>query len=885
MAEPSPGVPDDSAAVEFLGVRVVARFLIEARVGRGGMGEVYRALDLKLKRPIALKRLSPALRNDALYRRRFQEEAENASRLSDPRVASIYDVVEENGEIFLVMEFVEGETLRQRLNRPVTMEAFLDLGTQCVEALAAAQRAGMIHGDIKPENIMLTPTGQVKVLDFGLAKNLPSGEESPTIDRAGTFAGTPAYMAPEVLMERDPDGRADIFSLGVVFYEILTGNHPFRASTFLATCDRIRKVKPAPIRSLNSSAPGDLEQVVVKMLAKEPSERYADAGQLLVDLRYVQQTNSRPELVLPKWLPAPLWKRILIPVVASVLGAGLLLGAYYSPPVQRWMRGSVPPHRAFLAVLPFTPASGDANGRSLADGVTEALAARLTQLTTSYPLDVVGPRDIRVESVQDSGQARKVFGANLALEGSLSQSEHRIRVSYSLVDTATQRQLHADTVTVDEAGGALRLEDELVESVVSMLGIELQPAEKTALLANGTQQPAAFDYYLRGRGFLEDYEKSENLSGAVDAFQRALELDQHYALASAGLGEAYWHEYDRTRAQQFVEKARVSCTSAVEQNPNLADGHVCLGVVDNGAGEYEKAAEQFQFALSIDSSHDGAFRGLASAYEKLGRLGEAEQTYLKAIQTRPQYWAGYAWLGSFYFHHGRYDDAGRMYTQWIALSPESYQGYSNLGSLYVEQGRYSEAIPLLRRSADINPTLDAYSSLGAAYFYQGNFAQAAQIYREAVRVGENEADVYYVWGNLAEAYYWSPGERDRAAETYRHAIALGTERLKVNPRNASVLSGLALYHAMLQEKSQAVALSQKALQLDPGDPELQLEAAKVYVELGQYRAAVAALEKARKLGGTAYLVRDDPAFHPLAFDVQFQKLAQPYLRTNGTFVR
>ena len=216
-----------------------------------------------------------------------------------------------------------------------------------------------------------------------------------------------------------------------------------------------------------------------------------------------------------------------------------------------------------------------------------------------------------------------------------------------------------------------------------------------------------------------------------------------------------------------------------------------------------------------------------------------------------------------------------MYTQWIALSPESYQGYSNLGSLYVEQGRYSEAIPLLRRSADINPTLDAYSSLGAAYFYQGNFAQAAQIYREAVRVGENEADVYYVWGNLAEAYYWSPGERDRAAETYRHAIALGTERLKVNPRNASVISGLALYHAMLQEKSEAAALSQKALQLDPGDPELQLEAAKVDVELGQYRAAVAALEKARKLGGTAYLARDDPAFRPLASDVQFQKLAQP----------
>jgi len=449
------------------------------------MGEVYRARDTRLKRPVALKRLTPALRSDSLYRRRFQEEAENASRLADPHVASVYDVIEDNGEIFLVMEFVEGETLRQRLERPVTLEAFLDMGTQSAAALVAAHRVGLVHGDIKPENIMLTPAGQVKILDFGLAKNLPSGDDNPTIDRAGTFAGTPAYMAPEVLMEIPPDGRADIFSLGVVFYEILAGRHPFQAGSFLATCDRIRKENPAPIRLLNASVPQALQDVVMKMLAKAPAERYASAGEMLQDLRYVQQTNSHPELVLPSWVSPPWWKRILIPALASVLGVVLLLLVYESSPVQRWLRGRQPPQRVFLAVLPFAPASGDANGRAFSDGVTDTLAVRLTQLTASYPVEIVGPREIRAEAVQDAEQARKVFGANLALEGSVSQADHRIRVSYSVVDTATRRQIHADTVTVDDVSGPLSLEDRLVESIVSLLGIELRPNDREALREAG----------------------------------------------------------------------------------------------------------------------------------------------------------------------------------------------------------------------------------------------------------------------------------------------------------------------------------------------------------------------------------------------------------------
>src|SRR6266478_2020170 len=274
---------------ESLSGSVVGRFRIGDRLGKGGMGEVYRAEDTKLKRTVALKRLAPALRADSLYRLRFLEEAERASRFSDSHVAALYDVLEEQGEIFLILEYVEGQNLRQRLRQPLSLDEFFSIAIQCAQALVSAHKQGIVHCDIKPENIMLTDQGQVKILDFGVAKHLLRSDQSSTVDRAGTFAGTPAYMSPEVLLEQAPDGRADVFSLGVVSYEVLTGQHPFMASSFVATTDRIRRETPASIRIFNGSVSEDLEALVNKAMAKDPRLRYASAQDLLDDLRHVRE--------------------------------------------------------------------------------------------------------------------------------------------------------------------------------------------------------------------------------------------------------------------------------------------------------------------------------------------------------------------------------------------------------------------------------------------------------------------------------------------------------------------------------------------------------------------------------------------------------------------
>jgi len=611
------------------------------------------------------------------------------------------------------------------------------------------------------------------------------------------------------------------------------------------------------------------------MLAKEPERRYKNARELLQDLRYVQQSNSHPELVLPSWAPEPLWKRILIPVFASMLGAALLLGAFESSAIRRWISPEPPLKRKFLAVLPFTTLATDPERRAFTDGVGETLAMRLTQLTATYPVEVVPPRELHAKSVADAEQARKLFGANLALEGSLAQSDHLIRVSYSLVDTATRRQVRADSVTVSDQSGALLLEDRLVESVMTVLGMELKPNDRALLHASDTAEPAAYDDYLRGRGFLQDNLKTASLDTAIGLFQSALEKDKGYSQASAALGEAYWFKYSDTGDQQWAHRSQESCQLAETQADNLPGGHICLGVVYNGTGKYEDAVQEFQKALSLDSTNDDAFRGLAFAYEKLNRPDDAERTFRKAIELRPRYWAGCAWLGGFYFRHGRYDEAARMYSEWIALSPDNYLGYSDLGAVYVEQGRYSEAIPQFQRSVDINPTVDGYGNLATVYFYQGDFADAVREYKQAIEIRGAASDSHTELGNLAEAYYWLPDQREQAKELYRQAIALGEKFLKVNPRDAAGMSYVGLYHAMLMERGPAQSYSQRALQLAPDDLDVSLNAAKIAAQLGDKAGALAAIAHARKSGVSPFVVRDDPVFRPLASDLQFQKLATP----------
>jgi len=866
MAE-YPSQAGDIQVSESLTGKTVGRFLIGECLGKGGMGEVYRAEDTRLKRTVALKRLSAHLRSDRIYRRRFEEEAERASSLNDAHVAAVYDVIEVQGEIFLVMEFVEGQNLRERIQHPMSLEQFFGIAVQCAQALVAAHGHGIVHCDIKPENIMLTPEGQIKILDFGVAKRLVRPDQSTTVDRSRSVSGTPAYMSPEVLLEETPDGRADIFSLGVVFYEVLAGHHPFLAGSFLATSDRIRCETPAPIHIFNSEIPEELEKLVNKAMAKEPGLRYASTRELLEQLCLAENhiTPTGLSRVLPrKRKPKPKYR--IVGVVAAALAAACLLAVLYHN--GRMKNTDTQQTSMHLAVLPFTSTIEDPNTKAFCDGLTETLAVKLTQLSGSHPIQVVPISEVRAEGITSVEQARKGFGVTIVLEGSLQESGNRARITYSLVDATSRRQLSADTITADFSD-VFGLQDRVVESVVNMLGLQLQLSDRQVLVAHGTQEPAAYDYYLRGLGYLQDYHKVENVSSAIELFRSALERDPNYALAYAGLGEAYSARYDATYEREWLDKAMQACEHAVTLDSESAKSRTCLGTVYARTGRYDEAVQQFQRAIQTEPTSDGAYRGLASAYERLGRLAEAENTYRLAIQVRPGYWAGYGWLGSFYSRQAKYAEAAREFSQAIALAPDDPHGYRMLGGVYIFMGDYGKAIEVLQHAIALFPTAEAYSNLGIAYFNLRRFDDSVTALEQACTANTKDYDLC---GNLARAYYWSPSKRNQARKMYERAIHLTEENLRVNNRDGDALASMANYYAMLSDRPQALKHLQEALNLNSDIPEYLAIAAIVHNQFGEKDEALGWLEKARARGYSPAEIRASPEFDNLRDEPRFQRL-------------
>jgi tetratricopeptide (TPR) repeat protein/TolB-like protein/tRNA A-37 threonylcarbamoyl transferase component Bud32 len=851
----------------------VGRFAIRSRLGAGGMGQVYRAEDTALKRQVALKRLAPRLRHDVHYRQRFLKEAERASSLTHKNIAGIYDIFEERGEPFLVMEYVEGTTLRDHPKGTLTVEEFMRIAPECALALAAAHEKRLVHRDIKPENIMLTRAGEVKILDFGVARRLPrtdpqalTDSSDPEIDQGMT--GTIAYMSPEMLQSQEADGRADLFSLGIVFYEMLAGQHPFRGPTLIATTDRILHTAPPPISQLNPDVPVEVDRIVERLLAKDRSARYADATELLTDL---QLFASQGKLLHAK-SPKRQWR------TRRVIGAvaGLILLLFLSTVALlklRMFRSPAPaamPVEKGLVVLPFHAIGGGPEEQAFCDGVTDTLTSKLTQLTATNELTVVPASEVRARKVTSPDSARKELGATLVLSGNLYQSGGRVRINYELVDTRTLRQLRANTITA-QASDPFGVQDQVAEGAVRMLDLALGPAEQLAMVAHGTKVAAAYDLYLKGVGYLQDYDQPEKVEGAVQVFNRALKLDPNYAQAYAGLGEALWDKYELTKETQWVASARDACTQATSLAPQAAEPHVCLGTLYNGTGQYQKAVEEFQRARDDEPTMDGAYRGLASAYENLNQGQEAEKTYLSAIQLRPRYWGGYNQLGVFYFRDARFGKAEAMFEKVVQLVPDSTRGYNNLGGVYVLQGRYADAIRVFRRAAAIRPSDDVYSNLGTSYFYLRRYKEATENYQQALKLNDHS---YLDWGNLGDAYYWSGEDKSKAADAFQKAISLVTKDLKVNPHNASVLGYLAYYQAMQGQRKPALDALQEALRLSPKDPELLFNAGLTYKQLGEPGQAVQELKAALAAGYSPPLIRDTPILDSLRSDPNFQKLLQ-----------
>jgi serine/threonine-protein kinase len=864
---------------------MMSHYHILKKLGAGGMGEVYLAQDTKLDRAIALKIMSADVAADQMSVRRFLQEAKAASALSHPNVCVIYEVGEtDDGRLFMAMEYIEGQALEAKISdRALDLAEMIDIGLQIADALDEAHSKGIIHRDIKPSNVMITARGQVKVLDFGLAK-LTAKDPSADSDVAtrmksspGLVMGTAAYMSPEQALGQEVDQRTDLFSLGVVLYQMATGALPFQGNNSVALFDAILHKIPTPPIHLNPELPVELEQIIIKALEKDRDMRYQTGSDLRADLKRVKRDTDSARVVIPSAVVPGARRRLHRRLAGPLIGVTLALLLVLLIPSSRqtakkWLRLEAVPDEKHLVVLPFTNVGNDPTDQAFCDGLVETLTSELTQLEPfSQPsLWVVPASEVRQSRVSGISEAARKFGITLAVSGSVQRQGDRVRLTLNLVDAKTLRQLESSVIDA-HLGNISALQDGVVSKLAEMLELQLKPQPADLLAAGSTTVPSAYDFYLQGRGYLQRYEKTDNLDTAIDLFKRALQEDPRYALAYAGLGEAYWRKYEVGKDAQWVETAVSNCERAIQLNDQLAPVHVTLGRIYTGTGRNQEAVQEFQRALRFDPVSADGYRGLAKVYEALGRFDEAESTYKRAIELRPSYWAGYNDLGAFYYRQSRYEAAAEQFRQVVALTPDNFWGYNNLGGLYFLMDRLPDARQMFERSIKIEPNYGAYSNLGTLYFEEGRSADATRMFEAAAALDSHD---YQVWGFLASAYYWTPGQRDKALEIYQRAAEMAEAQRKVNPRDPRLLCDLAGFYGALGQRGKAVSLLEQALVQAPEDMEVMALAGGVYEELGERERALEWIGKALDHGYSLDQIQRAPVLQKLRADPRLQHLLQ-----------
>jgi tetratricopeptide (TPR) repeat protein len=685
-------------------------------------------------------------------------------------------------------------------------------------------------------------------------------------------------MAPEVLMQKPYDGRADLFSMGLVCYEMLGGKQPFETDSMAGTLASVLHTEPPPIEQLNPKVSSSVSAVVQTMLAKDPAQRYSTARDLLVDLRRVQQGEDpvfahgavAPKKPKTKFSPQIMKTAAAIVATALIVAAALFVGSllrHGSRDAASNSTQSNGENAATLVVLPFDAVSDDAKLTAFGNGLVNTLTAKLAQLSENHPLQVVSVGELRQKAVTDLTQARQEFGADKGLHVALQRSGDLVRVTYSLTDAKNGKVVKAGA-TDAPVTDPFAIEDEVTKAVAGALGFSLKADETREFGFHGTSMPDAYNYYTQARGYLEDASKAASVDSAIILLGQALKVDPNYGRAEADLGSAYWAKYEATKNKSFIAKSRQACSKAVDLGNAGAAGHVCLGVIDNGTGKYEEAVDQFQRAAQLEPTNEDALIGLGGAYESLGKRQDAESAYKKVVQLRPNYWRGYNLLGAFYLRQAQYDDAAKMFQKVIERTPESFRGYANLGAVYIYEAKYAEAIKPLEQSLAIHATADTYSNLGTAYYYQRRYAEAVTRYEKALQLDDKD---YTNWGNLGEARYLS-GERDKSVQAFKHAIELAKQEFAVNPRDPLLLRNLADYYVMIGDRANALKYLDEELKQGGFDKESLFDAAEVYDHLGDTGLTLEWLGKALRAGLSPNRALQVPDLDNLHADPRFQEL-------------
>jgi serine/threonine-protein kinase len=792
--------------------KTVSHYRIIDTLGKGGMGIVYKAEDTRLGRTVAVKFLPDSLARDRIALDRFQREARAASALNHPNICTLYDVGDSDGHPFLVMEHMEGETLRDRISRaPLSLEELIEFGAQIADGLDGAHAAGIVHRDVKPANIFITTRGQAKVMDFGLAKVSRIGQESSggdsqvltaaietMVTSPGSTVGTVAYMSPEQARGEDIDARTDLFSFGVVLYEMATGLVPFRGDSIALTFVSILERDPEPPSKRRADLPQELERIILKALEKNRDMRYQSAAEIRGDLKRLRRDSDSSRRVSAQKVSVDLSRTGVRPATNPPSG-GVSSAEYLVQSLKQHKRkvmalGAVllialavglfaalrEPALDSIAVLPFANVGNDPGNEYLTDGLTESIINSLSQLPKLAVRSFSSVAHLKNKDVspQDAGAKLKV---RAVLTGRVVRHGDEYDISAELIEVRGDRQIWGRKYTARSAD-LLATQEQIARQITEKLRIEATGAEMARVTKHTTEDSEAYQLYLQGR-HQWNQRTLEGLQLAIDLFGQAVQKDPRYALAYAGQADAYalLADFNVLPAREVLPKLRAAAAKALELDDRLAEAHTSMAWLKFHEWDWNGAENEFKRAIELNANYPTAHVWYGEYLTALGRFDQATAEMSRAFETSPMLPVVNLALAQRAYYARQYSQAVELSQKTLALDQAFVPAHSLLARAYAQQGSATQALAEFQKALDASGG-DTNELAAQGYgFATAHQEAAAKKVLEELKQRSQQTYVQPLWIATVQV---AIGQKDQALDSLQAAFddrSAGLVFLKVDP--------------------------------------------------------------------------------------------------------